>query len=1233
MMKKNRFCLILIAIVLCLIGTVFSACSRDDKSEKNDVILTYYLYDGVAPITTKVIDGTFTFVRLPQREHYEFLGLFDAKEGGTRLIDNTGVCTIRIDRSMTLYAQWQANTCTIFFDAGEGSLNTELQEAIYGSQLTEFPVPSRIGYDFLGWYDQAGNRYSEAQKILSGKTAFHSENYPFEGESVYLIARYERSRRKITFDYNDGSYQTATLEFFYGDTPNPNAFPQKDTGSSVIKGWSTSPTVLSEYQGTLTEDVVLYAIWSDYKTVNFYTIPQGQSQAVRIYRDSPYETASPERNGYRFDGWYTSSNYSGNPYSTITYATANLYQTFYAKWEAIRYSIAYNTNGAGNLPNDSYTAENEFPLPTVQKANFTFLGWCTDENLSDEPISALRQGSFGNIQLYAKYKGDDKTAVLRAEEGSLSISSKTVEYGAPFEIPAPVRDGYKFLGWFTAGNEQLTDSDGVGIDVWKIADNECELFAQYAKKYYVNAECSISGAVNLNVKEYYLAGEEVSLAAILSIGYIFDGYFDGGNLLSYNPNYSFEMPPENVDITVAVSPISVTVHLSAKGGFVKSDSVQIRYGESFDLPVVLKSGHRFGGWQCSHTQLNDEELKYYTAITNGNILMTSASGASILPSGLLHDVTFEAVLGEDSSMTDVYVFDSATLAAMSVAPDKTYVMVSDIDMAGVSWTPFALTGTFDGNGYSVKNLTVSSSAGKVGMFTTVSGIVKNLTLENLSITSLSYSSVLVGGVCAELTGTLNGVTVAGGSISGDAGRIGGLVGKNTSGIISDCVNRASVKSTSAAEGDHSAGGIAAWHAGGTITDCINYGSVSKDYYAGGVIGYASAVSFGALENQGVVTGKFDVGGVIGLIVPSGNATLTALTNSGAVTGQTNVGGVFGRLYGAINDYLTPTVTISRLTNTGTVTGGKYTGGIGGYLYTNNSSYGNCILTIAGIENSADVTGTSYVGGLFGYARSDVTSSKISSSSSSGAISAEFYVGGIAGCLEAVQLESCSNAGSSLTVTAYVVSGTDYFAYAGGYVGYGYTLANCVNNVQISYDSIGGCVGGIVGYAYGNVTGCENTANIYAPKSSSVGGVIGTIAPSGNATLTALTNSGAVTGQTNVGGVFGRLYGAINDYLTPTVTISRLTNTGTVTGGKYTGGIGGYLYTNNSSYGNCILTIAGIENSADVTGTSYVGGLFGYARSDSSESAIADYTVTGETRGTEGNVGDLFGEVINIIIRE
>ena len=555
--------------------------------------------------------------------------------------------------------------------------------------------------------------------------------------------------------------------------------------------------------------------------------------------------------------------------------------------------------------------------------------------------------------------------------------------------------------------------------------------------------------------------------------------------------------------------------------------------------------------------------------------------------------------------------------------EETYRLTADIDMSGVSWTPFALAATLDGDGHKIIGLTISSSSGNLAMFTTVSGKIENLTLENLSVTSNSYEQVFVAGLAVELSGgSLKNIIVSG-SVTAQSGRVAGIVAKQTSGTVEECINYALVKSMMTAN-DGSAGGVVAWFAGGTITNCQNYGAIEKKHYAGGVIGYMTALDATYLTNHGLVSGEFCTGGVVGYFSYRGVATLNLnFANAASVTGVENVGGVFGKFVMSVYD--SNSMALNLLNNTGVVGGDKNVGGIFGYFEVYADHYSDSVFTatLAQIENYGNVTGKSYVGGIVGYGATDSGASKFNGMISSANITGEYYVGGLAGRLNAIVLNECSNAGSTVTATSYFVDNSNYLTYLGGYVGYGYGLTGCMNDVTINYTLKGSYIGGLGGYLSGPVLSCTNNASVTASKSSYVGGVVGYWYKNGTDTFYSVKNYGAVKGVDYTGGIAGEIYMQV--YNSASTTLNAFENHAAIVGGKYTGGVFGYLHADAYHYSDSVFCVSmtGFQNSGSVKGTSYVGGIIGFGETDHSDSSVSDSASSGAIEA-EYYVGGLAG---------
>lgn len=101
------------------------------------------------------------------------------------------------------------------------------------------------------------------------------------------------------------------------------------------------------------------------------------------------------------------------------------------------------------------------------------------------------------------------------------------------------------------------------------------------------------------------------------------------------------------------------------------------------------------------------------------------------------------------------IYTRADLEAIALKTSGKYILMNDIDLSGKNWTPIStFSGTLDGNGYSIKNLTINnttegSNGSTKGFFKQLKpgAVVKNLKFVNVSISSASWN---VGTICGEI---------------------------------------------------------------------------------------------------------------------------------------------------------------------------------------------------------------------------------------------------------------------------------------------------------------------------------------------------------------------------------------------------------------------------------------------------------------------------------------------------
>ena len=525
----------------------------------------------------------------------------------------------------------------------------------------------------------------------------------------------------------------------------------------------------------------------------------------------------------------------------------------------------------------------------------------------------------------------------------------------------------------------------------------------------------------------------------------------------------------------------------------------------------------------------------------------------------------------------------------------------------------------------------------------------NLQTDKISNTGDVKGTTEVGGIFGRVNGKI-GSMVYDAKVSADiTGEycVGGIVGKTESVAISHCSNEGSTVSASSYYSDGTnlwvwLGGYVGY--GYSVDNCVN--AVEINYNLRGTdVGGIAGILINAVtncENTANIHGFDSVGGISGVIYTNVALNINNLKNSGNISGNSNVGGIVG-YYGLSGSAVA--TTLSSLENSGAITGAAYN--IGGIIGYHDNKTGT--INASHFKNTGDITGgTLDIGGLFGYVIGS-TSSVIQNSSSSADIVGNYKVGGLVGVTTTVAIKNCSNEGTTVTAKGWQTNGDTDYVWLGGYAGQGYTITGCTNNANIVYEGTGIYVGGIVGYTTSYIQDCTNNGNINASKSIYVGGIAGWTTAWKDQTYSNLSNTGAISGKSSVGGIFGELYQAETTQGSKhdkekhvyyyTVTLKTVSNAGTVTASdRYAGGIAGifqivntwkgawsgccYRYDKCSFAGGSLMAASGLSNTALVSGASSVGEMFGYFSCDHNQvkSTLSSYTYYGKV-SVGGNVAE------------
>ena len=138
---------------------------------------------GIVNPTTKSVtfDSTYGTLPTPTRTGYSFTGW---TLNGTKITSTTQVKTAS---NHTVVAQWTANSYTVTFNPTGGTVSETTKSVTYDSTYGDLPIPTRVGYVFIGWYTDP-NGGSQVLSTTKVQTANNHTIYAHWQDTWYSYA-------------------------------------------------------------------------------------------------------------------------------------------------------------------------------------------------------------------------------------------------------------------------------------------------------------------------------------------------------------------------------------------------------------------------------------------------------------------------------------------------------------------------------------------------------------------------------------------------------------------------------------------------------------------------------------------------------------------------------------------------------------------------------------------------------------------------------------------------------------------------------------------------------------------------------------------------------------------------------------------------------------------------------------------------------------------------------------
>lgn len=411
--------------------------------------------NGDYPITYTIEDVL--YVNIPSRIGYTFIGWITPENSillnDLKISESTG--------NKKYIAQWQPNSYNVSFDAKGGSNISEF--VVKFDDKYELPIPTKTGYTFLGWFNNADD-----EKI-------DNISYWKINTDVNLYAKWQITEYSINIDYAGGTANNKEYYFMTSDTFTINNPTRK--GYDFI-GWNV------DGNNELVDNVVIQKgsignknLVANWKVI-YYNIEyeldganNNSNNKDKYTIEEEIQLYSPIKKGYTFKGWFIDNNYSKQVTQIEIGSTGS--KKIYALFEINKYKITVQQEiyavsfdlrgGTGDIATQYVSSTNPLKYPgQPYKSNSCFLGWFTDEQCTNK--YDFTQTVKKNIVLYAGwYTDSEHNAIpIRTNQDKYTMYDGNVpgpfevnDYSGTYYIFSVLKAGKIGMG-FQAGNTDFT---------------------------------------------------------------------------------------------------------------------------------------------------------------------------------------------------------------------------------------------------------------------------------------------------------------------------------------------------------------------------------------------------------------------------------------------------------------------------------------------------------------------------------------------------------------------------------------------------------------------------------------------------------------------------------------------------------------------------------------------------------------------------------------------------------
>ena len=500
----------------------------------------------------------------------------------------------------------------IKLDADGGKLSVSEVSVEKNGTYGALPTPVKDGYNFIGWYSKKENG-----ELIAKETRYSSVRadilYAMYVEKVVIKPNIDITNKVETPNTQPSNDNTTlppvvdskkeyTITFITngGSEIKPITLLEgtkiENVSNPIREGYDFAGWDVSLPQEMPANNLVLNALWK----AKTYNVNLKFSEKLNVNKpvvyDNTYGTLPDvSKDGYTFIGWFTEENggvqVKGDD---IVKITSDI--TLYARLEANKYNVKFSSDTSDVIEDIEVTYDQMYgDLPVVSKNGYTFDGWYFDKYYNEKVNSTDIVKITSDIILFARFVANRYTITF---DFGYDMLNKDIYYGEQYgELPVASKDGYDFVGWFTAG------ADGVQItsdSVYEFATNQI-LYARYeAKKLNVSFE-TFGGSIHEKIQVTYddIYGE---LPTPEKTGYTFGGWFFDNEFKNIVSGLDTVKVLEDITLYAKFTANTYTLTMDFNFDVGATMNKDITYDQAYgELVQPDRYGYTFMGWYTAQS--------------------------------------------------------------------------------------------------------------------------------------------------------------------------------------------------------------------------------------------------------------------------------------------------------------------------------------------------------------------------------------------------------------------------------------------------------------------------------------------------------------------------------------------------------------------------------------------------------------------------------------------------------